>query len=235
MEQIINLFGIRPHLIVMGNNNWIINLIKKKHYIVLLLFSFLFLAFFCGKGQSRELNEDLNKGKPFILILYPKLVTIQDSNGVNSLLLLINLGNSPISLGRFNPETGSMIDGNYELRVSLDISNSPLRYMQLGGQIAASNDNPFASASLVSGVTLMPGSGLWMILTALPMENIEKPEEGFTKFSFTLLSLADGKIKTLSEIGFSIRYKTGEQLDETRHIQASIETDKQIPNLKASN
>lgn len=149
--------------------------------------------------------------------------------------MLINLGNSPISLGRFNPETGSMIYGNYALRVSIDISNAPLRYMQLGGQIAVSNDNPFASASLVGGVTLMPGSGLWMTLTALPMGNMEKPEEGLAKFSFTLLSLADGKIKALSEIEFSVRYKMGEQLDETRHIQASVETDKQISNLEASN
>lgn len=60
---------MRLHLTVIGKER-VVNLIEKKHHIVLLLFSFLFSSFFSGQGQSKELNEDLNKGIPFILILY---------------------------------------------------------------------------------------------------------------------------------------------------------------------
>lgn len=201
------------------------NLIEKKLHLVLLLFILLFLVFFYGEGRGKELDENPSKNKPFIIILYPKVVTIENSDGVDTLLMLINLGNKPISLGRFDQETDSMIDGDYELRVSIDISNAPLRYVQIGDRVAASNDMPFTSANLTSGVTLMPGSALWMSLLALPMEDIEKPEEGIAKFTFTVLSLVDGKAKTLVELSFSIRYKTGKQLDETRRIQARIEND----------
>lgn len=203
----------------------VINLIEKKLHLVLLLFIPLFLVFFCEEGRGKELDENPSKNKPFIIILYPKVVTIENRNGVDTLLMLINLGNKPISLGRFDQETDSMIDGDYELRVSIDISNAPLRYVQIGDRVAASNDMPFTSANLTSGVTLMPGSALWMSLLALPMEDIEKPEEGIAKFTFTVLSLVDGKAKTLVELSFSIRYKTGKQLDETRRIQARIEND----------
>lgn len=181
--------------------------------------------FFYEEGRGKELDENPSKNKPFILVLFPKVVTIENSNGVDTLLMLFNLGNKPISLGRFDQETDSMIDGDYELRVSIDISNAPLRYVQIGDRVAASNDMPFTSANLTSGVTLMPGSALWMSLIALPMEDIEKPEEGIAKFTFTVLSLVDGKAKTLIELSFSIRYKTGKQLDETRRIQARIEND----------
>lgn len=203
----------------------VINLIEKKLHLVLLLFIPLFLVFFYEEGRGKELDENPSKNKPFIIILYPKVVTIENSDGVDTLLMLINLGNKPISLGRFDQETDSMIDGDYELRVSIDISNAPLRYVQIGDRVAASNDMPFTSANLTSGVTLMPGSALWMSLLALPMEDIEKPEEGIAKFTFTVLSLVDGKAKTLVELSFSIRYKTGKQLDETRRIQARIEND----------
>jgi hypothetical protein len=206
-------------------------LIEKKIYLIL-LFSFLFLAFFYKQGQSKELNKDSNKDSPFIVVVYPKVVNIGDSNGVDAVLMLVNLGNKPISLGRRDPKTNSMVDGDYELRVSVDISNTPLRYVQIGDRITASNEAPFTSMNLISGVKLKAGSGLWMTLTALPMENIEKPEGGDAKFTFTLLSLVNGKVKTLTEIGFSIRYETGKQPDDTGRIQASIELDKQISNLE---
>jgi hypothetical protein len=208
-------------------------LIEKKIHLVLLLSSFLFLAFFCKQGQSKELSEDPNKGKPFILVVYPRVVTIGHSNGVDSVLMLVNLGNKPISLGRRDPKTNSMVDGDYELRVSIDIGNAPVRYVQIGGRITASNEAPFTSMNLISGVKLKAGSGLWMTLTALPMENIEKPEGGDAKFTFTLLSLVNGKSKTLTEIGFSIRYETRKRSDDTTGIQASIGPDKQASNLEA--
>ncbi|MGH7791183.1 MAG: hypothetical protein ACREOB_02605, partial [Thermodesulfobacteriota bacterium] len=42
------------------------------------------------------------------------------------------------------------------------------------------------------------------------------------KFTFTLLSSVDGKIKTLIEMGFSMRYETEKQSDDTRRLQASM-------------
>lgn len=213
---------MRLHLIVMGKK-WVMNLIEKKIHLVLLLFALLFLAFFYREGQSKELDEDPSKGKLFILVLYPEVVTIENSNGMDTLLMLINLGNKPISLGRFDPETGSMIDGDYELRVSIDISNAPLRYAQIGDKIAVSNDMPSTNANLISLITLMSRSALWMSLIALPLENIEKPEEGVGKFAFTLSSSVDGKIKPLIELGFSILYKTRKQLDDSRNVQATID------------
>ena len=206
-------------------------LIEKKIYLVLLLVIFLFLPFLCRQAQSKELDEDPNKGNLFILAVYPKVVNIEDSNGVDTVIMLVNLGDKPISLGRRDPKTDSMIAGDHELRISVDISNAPLRYVRIGDRVAVSNEAPFTSANLISGVTLRPGSGLWMTLTALPMKNIKKPEEGDAKFTFELLSLVEGKVKTLTKIEFSIRYETGKQPDDTGRIQASIELDKQISNL----
>ncbi|MGH7792049.1 MAG: hypothetical protein ACREOB_07000 [Thermodesulfobacteriota bacterium] len=209
-------------------------LIKTKiHLVLLLLCSFLFLAFSSEPGLGKELDEDPNKGALFIVALHPKVVAIENSNGVKTVITLINLGNKPISLGRVDHKTGRMVGGDYELRVSVDISNAPLRHMQIGGLVTVSNDAPFTSTNLISGVTLMPGAGLLIILTALPTENIEKPE-GDAKFTFTLLSSVDGKIKTLIDMGFSMRYKTEKQPDNTRFIQASIEPDR-ISTLEASN
>ena len=124
-----------------------------------------------------------------------------------------------------------MVGGDYELRVSVDISNAPLRHMQIGGLVTVSNDAPFTSTNLISGVNFMPGAGLLIILTALPTENIEKPE-GDAKFTFTLLSSVDGKTKALIDMGFSMRYETEKQSDDTRRLQASTELDKLISNLE---
>ncbi|MGH7799724.1 MAG: hypothetical protein ACREOW_03720 [Thermodesulfobacteriota bacterium] len=203
-------------------------LIKKKIHLVLLLFSFISLAFFCQQVLSKELDEDPNKSELFIVVLHPKVVAIENSNGAESVIKLINLGNKPISLGKVDHKTGRMVGGVYELRVSVDISNAPLRHMQIGGLVTVSNDTPFTSANLISGVNFMPGSGLWMAVTALPTESIEVHEEGDAKFTFTLLSSVDGKIKPLIEMGFSMRYEKGKQSDDPRLIQASIELDKPI-------
>ncbi|MDA2918986.1 hypothetical protein MYX76_05750 [Desulfobacterota bacterium AH_259_B03_O07] len=69
-----------------------------------------------------------------------------------------------------------------------------------------------------------------MTLSVLTMKDIQKPEE-VGKFEFTLLSLVEGKTKTLIEPGFSILYKIGKQLDDTRRIQASTENYKRISTL----
>ncbi len=90
----------------------VINLIEKVLHKVLLLFTLLFLAFFYGEVQSKELDEDSGTNKPFILVLYPKVVTIENSNGVDTLLMLFNLGNKLISLRMLDYETGSMIVRN---------------------------------------------------------------------------------------------------------------------------
>jgi hypothetical protein len=201
-------------------------LIKKKIHLVLLLFSFLFLAFSSQPGLSKELDEDPNKGELFIVVLHPKVVAIENSNGVETVITVLNLGNKPISLGRVDHKTGRMVGGDYELRVSVDIGNAPLRHMQIGGLVTVSNDAPFTSTNLISGVNFMPGSGLWMAVTALPMEGVEVPEEGDAKLTFTLLSSVDGKIKPLIEMGFSMRYEKGRQSDDSRLIQANMELDK---------
>jgi hypothetical protein len=203
-------------------------LTKKKAHLVLLLFNLLFLVFSSQPGLSEELDEDRNKNELFIVVLHPEVVAIENSNGVETVITLINLGNKPISLGRVDHKTGSMVGGDYELRVSVDISNAPLRHMQVGGLVTVSNDAPFTSTNLISGVTFMPGSGLWMAVTALPTESKGVSEGGDAKFTFTLLSSVDGKIKTLIKIGFSMRYEKGKQSDDTRLIQASMELDKPI-------
>jgi len=201
-------------------------LIKTKIHLVLLLCSFLFLAFSSEPGLGKELDEDPNKGALFIVVLHPKVVAIENSTGVKTVITLINLGNKPISLGRVDHKTGRMVGGDYELRVSVDISNAPLRHMQVGGLVTVSNDAPFTSTNLISGVNFMPGSGLWMTVTALPTESLEAPEEGDAKFTVTLLRSVDGKIKTLIQMGFSMRYEKGKQSDDSRLIQANMELDK---------
>ncbi len=91
-EETINLFDMRLYLIVMGKK-WVMNLIEKKLHLVLLLFILLFLVFFYGEGRGKELDENPSNNKPFILVLYPKVVTIENSDGVDTLLMLINLRN----------------------------------------------------------------------------------------------------------------------------------------------
>lgn len=201
-------------------------LLKRGIPLFLLLFSFLFLAFSSQPGLSKELDEDPNKSGLFIVVLHPKVVTIESGEGAETVITIVNLGNRPISLGRVDPKTGRIVGGDYELRVSVDISNTPLRHMEIAGLVTVNNDAPFTSANLISGVTFMPGSGLWMAVTALPAESIEMPEEGDAKFTFTLLSSVGGKIKPLIEMGFSMRYEKGKQSDDSRFIQASTKLDK---------
>jgi hypothetical protein len=201
-------------------------LLKRGIPLFLLLLSFLFLAFSSQPGLSKELDQDPNNSGLFIVILHPKVVTIENGDGVETVITLVNLGNTPISLGRIDPKTGRIVGGDYELRVSVDISNAPLRHMEIAGLVTVSNDAPFTSANLISGITFMPGSGLWMAVTALPGESIEIPEEGDAKFTFTLLSSVGGKIKPLLEMGFSMRYEKGKQSDDSRFIQASTKLDK---------
>jgi hypothetical protein len=201
-------------------------LLKRGIPLFLLLFSFLFLAFSSQPGLSKELDEDPNKSGLFIVVLHPKVVTIESGEGAETVITIVNLGNRPISLGRVDPKTGRIVGGDYELRVSVDISNTPLRHIEIAGLVTVNNDAPFTSANLISGVTFMPGSGLWMAVTALPAESIEMPEEGDAKFTFTLLSSVGGKIKPLIEMGFSMRYEKGKQSDDSRFIQASTKLDK---------
>ncbi len=204
-------------------------LLKRGIFLFLLLLSFLFLAFSFYLGLSKELDQDPNNGGLFIVILHPKVVTIENGDGAETVITLVNLGNKPISLGRVEPKTGRIVGGDYELRVSVDISNAPLRHMEIAGLVTVSNDAPFTSANLISGVTFMPGSGLWMAVTALPGESMELPEEGDAKFTFTLLGSVGGKIRPLIEMGFSMRYERGKQSDDdTRFIQASTKFDKPI-------
>lgn len=198
-------------------------LVEKRFYLVL-LFIFMFLAYFIKQGQSEELNEDLSKIEGlFLLAVYPRVVTIKDGSGGDSIVMLVNLGNKPISLGRVNPETGKIEDGDHELRVSIDISNAPLRYIQIGEKVAVS-DIPHTNENLISGITLMPKAGLWLSLIASPRENLEKSEAGVAKLVFTLSGLVNDEIKTLIEIDISILYKTGKQIDDSRIIQASIKS-----------
>ena len=203
-------------------------LLKRGIPPLLLLFSFLILAFSSQPGLSEELDENSNKGGLFIVVLHPKVVTIENGNGTETVITLVNLGNKPISLGRVDHKTGRIVGGDYELRVSVDISNTPLRHMEIGGLVTVNNDAPFTSANLISGITFMPGSGLWMAVTALPAESIEMPEEGEAKFTFTLLGSVEGKIRPLIEMGFSMRYEKGKQSDDSRFIQASTKLDKPI-------
>jgi hypothetical protein len=203
--------------------------IKKKIHLVLLELSFLFLALSSQPGLSEERDEDPNNDELFLVVFHPGVVAIEDGNHVETVITLINLGNKPISLGRVDHKTGRLVGGDYELRVSVDISNAPLRHMHIGGLVTVSSDFPFTSANLISGVIMMPGSGLWMAVTALPTESIELPEEGDAKFTFTLLSSDGGKINTLIEMGFSMRYEKGKKSDDTRLIQASIELNKPVP------
>ncbi len=203
--------------------------IKKKIHLILLPLSFLILLFSFQPGISKELDEDQINDDLFLVVLHPGVVPIDESNRVETVITLLNLGNKPISLGRVNHKTGRLVGGDYELRVSVDISNAPLKHLQIGGLVTVSNDFPFTSANLISGVTMVPGSGLWMAVTALPTESIELPEKGDAKFTFTLLSSVDGKINTLIEMGFSMRFENGKKPGDTRLIQASIGLDKRVP------
>jgi hypothetical protein len=201
-------------------------LLKRGIFLFLLLLSFLFLMFSLQPGLSEELDENSNKGGLFIVVLHPKVVTIENGDGAETVITLVNLGNKPISLGRLDPKTGRIVGGDYELRVSVDISNAPLRHMEIAGLVTVSDDAPFTSANLISGITFMPGSGFWMAVTALPGESIEIPEEGDAKFTFTLLGSVGSKIRPLIEMGFSMRYEKGKQSDDSRFIQASTKLDK---------
>ncbi|MGB7291457.1 MAG: hypothetical protein WBD99_04715 [Thermodesulfobacteriota bacterium] len=202
---------------------------KKRIHLVLIPFSFLILAFSFQPGISDELDKDPIKNDLFLAILHPVVVPIGKSRRVESVITLINLGSKPISLGKVDYRTGRLVGGDYELRVSVDISNAPLRHMQIGGQVAASDAAPFTSANLISGVTFMPGSELWMAVTALPADSREVPQGGDAKFTFTLLSSVDGKINTLIEMGFSMRYEKGKKSGDTTLIQASMKINKPVP------
>ena len=203
--------------------------IKKKIRLVLLPFSFLILAFSIQPGISEELDEDLIKNNLFLAIFHPVVVPIERTSRVETVITLINLGSKPISLGKVDYKTGRLVGGDYELRVSVDISNAPLRHMQIGGLVAASVDAPFMSANLISGVTFMPGSELLMAVTALPADSSNLPQGGDAKFTFTLLSSVEGKIKTLIEMRFSMRYEKGKQSHDPRRIQASMEPGNPVP------
>ena len=120
-------------------------------------------------------------------------------------------------------KTGNIENGDYELTVSINISNAPLRYIQIGEKVSIGN-TPYTNENLISGITLMPKTALWMSLIALPKGNLEKSEEGVAKLVFTLSGLVDDEIKTLIEMDISILYKTGKQLDDSRIIQASIKS-----------
>ena len=220
-EEMMNLFDMEFHHSLL--RTYIMKFVQNK-ILLLVLFGFLFLAFSSQPLLSEELDED--PSALFIVVLHPKVVPIEDSNGVKTVITLINLGNKPISLGRVDHTTGRMVGGDDELRVSVDISNAPLRHMQVGGLVTVSNDAPFTSSNLISGVNFMPGSGLWMAVTAVPTESLEVPEEGDAKFTVTLLSSVDGKIKNLIQMGFSMRYEKGRQSDDSRLIQANMELDK---------
>lgn len=203
------------------------SLIEKKVYKILLL-SFLLFIFSISQGQVEEFNEEiLTEIVEFILVLYPEVVTISDSDGAESILMLVNIGNKPIILGNLDRESGNNLNGVQELRVSIDINDAPLRYLRLADNIAVSTSYPYINANLISEITtIMPGSALWMSLSALPIEDMDKSKEGVAKFRFTFLSLVNEKIKPLIELGFSIRYKLEKQLDDTRLINAGIEIDK---------
>ncbi|MGH7889194.1 MAG: hypothetical protein ACRENF_01430 [Thermodesulfobacteriota bacterium] len=190
-------------------------LIKKK---ILIFLSFLFFAVTAQQALTKELGKDPNKCEPLIAVFYPKVVVIENSSVVETVITLLNIGNKPISLGRVDYKTGRMVDGDCELRLSVDINTAPLRHMQVGGLVTISNDTPFISTNLINGVTLMSGSMLWMRATALPTENIKVSEEGEAKFTFTLLGSVEGKIKTMIEMGFSVRYEKGKHSDNTRLI-----------------
>ena len=203
--------------------------IKKKIRLVLLPFSFLILAFSIQPGISEELDEDPIKNDLFLAIFHPVVVPIERTSRVETVITLINLGSKPISLGKVDYKTGRLVGGDYELRVSVDISNAPLRHMQIGGLVAASVDAPFMSANLISGVTFMPGSELLMAVTALPADSSNLSQGGDAKFTFTLLSSVEGKIKTLIEMRFSMRYEKGKQSHDPRRIQASMEPGNPVP------
>jgi hypothetical protein len=204
--------------------------IKKK--VLLLLFGFLFLAL-----SQPVLSDELDKANEdglFIVVVHPKIISIENSNVVKTVIALINLGNKPISLGRVDHTTGRIVDGDYVLRASVDITNAPLKHMQVGGLVTVSNDAPFASSNLISGVDVMPASGLGMTVSALPAESLQAPEEGDAKFTVTLLSSVDGKIRPLIQMGFSMRYEKGKEADDSKLIQASMELEKSSAHRKLS-
>lgn len=193
--------------------------IKKKIQLVLIFLSFLFLVLTAQQALTKELDEDPNKGEPLIGVFYPKVVVIENGSVVETVITLLNLGNKPISLGKVDHKTGRMVDGDCALRLSVDIGgDAPLRHMHVGGLVIVSNDTPFMSANLLNGVTLMPGSMLWMRVIALPTQSIKMSQQGDAKFTFTLLGSVEGKIKTMIEMGFSVRYEKGKHTDDTRLI-----------------
>ena len=196
-------------------------LIKKEIKPILLLISFLVLAFTTQPGFGEEPDEDSDEGTPIIVVVHPRIVAIEKEGLVETVITLLNLGNKPISLGRVDHKTGRMVNGDCELRLSVDMGDAPLRHIQVGGMVIVSNDTPFMSANLINGVTLMPGSMLWMRVTALPAQDIKVSQHGDAKFTFTLLGSFDGKIKTMIVMGFSVRYEKEKHTDYPRLIQAS--------------
>jgi len=118
--------------------------------------------------------------------------------------MLVNIGNKPITLGKLDRESGNNSGETLELRVSTGINDAPLRYLRLADNIAVSTSYPNINANLISEITtIMPGSALWMSLSALPIEVMEKSKEGVAKFRFTFLSMVEGKTKAIIEIAFS--------------------------------
>ncbi len=195
-------------------------LIKKKIQSVLILSSFLILASTAAQG----FGEEPDGGTPILVAVHPRIVAIENGGIVETVIALLNLGNKPISLGRVDHKTGRMVGGDCELRLSVDMGDAPLRHMQVGGMVIVSNDTPFMSANLINGVTLMPGSMLWIRVTALPTQDIKMSQYGDAKFTFTLLGSFDSKVKTVIEMGFSVRYEKEKQSDYPRLIQASNQT-----------
>ncbi|MGB7292828.1 MAG: hypothetical protein WBD99_11705 [Thermodesulfobacteriota bacterium] len=206
----------------------------KKLYILLIFNIFLFLSLI-NPGAGEEIKEDQGKGidGSLIFILYPEMVNIDDENGVENIIMIVNLGDKPIDIGRLDPETGSVVGGDKLLRVSIDIRDAPLSYLRLGDSIVVSESFPYIRTNLVSGITLMPGSALWMTVSALPMDDMEKAEEGYARFSFTLLSMVEGKTEPMIDLGISILYKSRKRLEDSGRVQASIGFDRGNPKLSA--
>lgn len=200
---------------------------RVKSFLAFIINVLLFLTFI-NQGQGEEIKEDQGKGidGSLIFIFYPESVNIEGKNRVENLIMIVNLGAKPIDIGRPDSETGSIVGGDRLLRVSIDISDAPLSYLRLGDSIVVSDSFPYIRTNLVSGITLMPGSALWMTVSALPMEDMEKAEEGYAKFNFTLLSMVEGKTKTIIDLGFSILYKPRKGSGDARRVQASVGFDR---------